>query len=189
MIDPTDLERQGSVEHAPDGLTDPSGYQRYLLGLVGDDDPAVVQAATAAAWRTILSADVDLLRAKPAPQEWSAIECLGHAVDAEIVMAGRYRWALAEDRPEMPGYDQDRWVDGLGHRGDDPRALLLLFEALRSANLALWQATSEADHERAVMHRERGPESFRLMFTMLAGHDRFHLAQARRALEATRGSS
>src|SRR5512142_1408684 len=93
MIDPTDLERQGSVEHAPDGLTDPSGYQRYLLGLVGDDDPAVVQAATAAAWRTILSADVDLLRAKPAPQEWSAIECLGHAVDAEIVMAGRYRWA------------------------------------------------------------------------------------------------
>lgn len=189
MVDRRDLEGKGSVERAPDGLADPGGYQRYLVGLVGDDDPAVVQAATPDAWRTILAADNGTLRAKPAPQEWSAIECLGHAVDAEIVMAGRYRWALVEDRPEMPGYDQDRWVDGLGHRADDPQALLALFEAVREANIALWRATSEADRERAVMHRERGPESFRLMFTMLAGHDRFHLAQARRAMEAVDGSS
>ncbi len=34
------------------------------------------------------------------------------------------------------------------------------------------------------MHAERGPESFDLCFRMLAGHDRFHLAQAKRALEA-----
>jgi len=27
-----------------------------------------------------------------------------------------------------------------------------------------------------MRHRERGPESMGLMFTMTAGHDRFHLA-------------
>jgi hypothetical protein len=37
------------------------------------------------------------------------------------------------------------------------------------------------------MHEERGPESFDLLFRMIAGHDRFHLAQARRALEAVSG--
>jgi hypothetical protein len=37
------------------------------------------------------------------------------------------------------------------------------------------------------MHAERGPESFDLAFRMIAGHDRFHLAQARRALEASPG--
>jgi hypothetical protein len=33
------------------------------------------------------------------------------------------------------------------------------------------------------LHAERGPESFDLLFRMIAGHDRFHLAQARRALD------
>jgi hypothetical protein len=34
------------------------------------------------------------------------------------------------------------------------------------------------------MHSERGPESFDLTFNLAAGHDRFHLDQARRALAA-----
>jgi hypothetical protein len=36
------------------------------------------------------------------------------------------------------------------------------------------------------VHAERGNESFDLLFRMIAGHDRFHLAQGRRALEAAR---
>jgi hypothetical protein len=34
------------------------------------------------------------------------------------------------------------------------------------------------------VHAERGPESYELTFRLIAGHDRFHLAQARRALAA-----
>jgi hypothetical protein len=34
------------------------------------------------------------------------------------------------------------------------------------------------------IHAERGPESYDLTFRMLAGHDRFHLEQARRAISA-----
>ena len=66
--------------------------------------------------------------------------------------------------------------------------LLALFEPLRAANLALWRRTSEADRERIGLHRERGPESYRLTFTLIAGHDRLHLDQARRALAAVRGA-
>lgn len=40
-------------------------------------------------------------------------ECFGHIVDAEIVYSGRYRWILAHDKPDVPGYDQDLWVDTL----------------------------------------------------------------------------
>ncbi|MGQ0670957.1 MAG: transposase [Actinomycetota bacterium] len=35
-----------------------------------------------------------------------------------------------------------------------------------------------------VRHAERGPESYELLFRMIAGHDRNHLAQARPALTA-----
>jgi len=123
----------------PDPIGDPSGYQRHLLSLLGDDDPAEVQAATPAAWRAILAEAGELLAVPPEPGEWSALQCLGHATDAEIVYAGRYRWIVAHDEPPLIGYDQDQWVERL-HRDaeDDPDALLLVFETLRRANLALW---------------------------------------------------
>jgi len=38
------------------------------------------------------------------------------------------------------------------------------------------------------MHAERGPESYELMFRMLAGHDRFHLDQMRRTLATIRAA-
>ena len=31
---------------SPDPVSEPQAYQQHLLGLLGDDDPAVVQAAT-----------------------------------------------------------------------------------------------------------------------------------------------
>jgi hypothetical protein len=167
-------------------LVDPQGYQRRLISLVGSDDPAAVQGATGAAWRALVAEAARDLRARPSPGEWSVIECLGHAVDGELVMSGRYRWALAEEDPEIVGYDQDRWVAALDHGRADPDDLLRLFDALRASNLALWKASTPDERARAVRHRERGPESLGLMFTMIAGHDRFHLAQARRALTAVR---
>jgi hypothetical protein len=36
------------------------------------------------------------------------------------------------------------------------------------------------------IHAERGPESYDLSFRMIAGHDRLHQAQARRAIDAVR---
>jgi len=105
---------------SPDPVTDPSGYQRHLLGLLGDDDPAEVQAATTDAWRVLVEQAGAHLRERPEPAEWSVLECLGHAADAEIVYSGRYRWIIAHDQPPLIGYDQDLWVDRLHHGDDDP---------------------------------------------------------------------
>jgi hypothetical protein len=104
-------------------------------------------------------------------------------LDAELVVSGRYRWILAHDQPELLGYDQDLWVNRLHHPVEDPAELLATFEALRTANLGLWARTPVEERERVGIHRERGPESYGLTFTLAAGHDRFHLDQARRALE------
>jgi len=64
------------------------------------------------------------------------------------------------------------------------RRIALPVTPLRFANVALWSSASDEDRARVGMHAERGPESFDLSFRMIAGHDRFHLAQARRSLEA-----
>ncbi len=170
-----------------DPVASPEAYRRALLSWLGEDDPAVVQRATVERLREIVAAAGDRLRVRPEPLEWSVIECVGHLVDSELVAGARMRWILAEDEPDIVGYDQDRWVDGLRHNDDDPGDLIELFEALRSANLRLWAATPPADRERFGRHRERGPESYRLIVQLAAGHDRFHIAQAERALAAVRG--
>ena len=176
-----------SESASPDPVTDPAGYQRHLLGLLGDDDPAEVQAATPDAWRVLVEQAGAHLRERPEPAEWSVLECLGHAADAEIVYSARYRWIIAHDRPPLIGYDQDLWVDRLHHGDDDPAQLLAELEALRTANLALWRRSTSAERDRVGMHAERGPESLDLSFRLIAGHDRFHLGQAHRALDAVTG--
>lgn len=170
---------------SPDPIDDPRGYQRHLLGLLGDHDPAVVQHATPGAWHTMVDLAGPHLHAAPAQGEWSVFGCLAHMADAEIVMSGRYRWILAHDEPPLLGYDQDLWVQRL-HADTEAESvadLLASFTALREANVAMWRRSTDTDRARVGMHDERGPESYDLSFRMIAGHDRFHLQQAREALE------
>ena len=176
----------GGVMTSPDPISEAAAYQASMLAALGGDDPAEVQAATPAAIRALIAEAGSDLRVRPAPGEWSVLECVGHLVDAEVVHGVRYRWIIAEDEPDIVGYDQDRWVAGLRHGDDDPDELIALFEALRRANLALWRRFGATEGARIGRHRERGPESYDLTFRLIAGHDRVHLAQARRALEAVR---
>lgn len=178
-------EQSGS---APDPVAQAAAYQQMLLAALGDDDPAEAAAQTPANIRAMLAEAGPHLRVRPAPREWSALLCLAHIADAEVVMTGRYRWTLAHDRPELVGYDQDLWVDNLHSDDDDPADLLRQFETLRAGNIALWLRASDAQRARIAVHRERGPESYDLMFRMLGGHDRVHLAQAHRAIEAGRAA-
>ncbi len=177
----------GDGARSPDPVDAPRAYQELLVSLVGDDDPAEVQAATPSLLRELLAEAGEDLRRRPEPGEWSVLECLAHMVDGELVGSGRYRWILAHDEPELLGYDQDAWVDRLHDPVEDADELLAVFEPLRRANLALWQRTPPALRDRVGIHRERGPESYGLTFTLMAGHDRFHLDQARRALTLVRG--
>ena len=172
---------------SPDPVTQAAAYQRSLLDALGDDDPAAAMAETPSILQELLDDAGEDLRTRPADREWSVLQLLGHIADAELVVAGRLRWILAHDRPELLPYDQDLWVDTL-HRDDDPRALLAGFESLRQANLDLWRRTPIGERSRVGIHRERGPESFELTFRLLAGHDRVHVAQARGALEAVRAT-
>ena len=183
---PAPMPENAPMTMQPDPITNALAYQRMLLGALGDDDPADVQSVGPANARALVQEAGADLRTRPAPREWSVLLCLAHMADGELVMSGRYRWVLAHDRPELIGYDQDLWVDNLHGHDEDPEDLLSQYGSLRAANVKLWRSTNETQRARVAVHRERGEESYDLMFRMLAGHDRVHLAQARRALEAVR---
>ena len=163
-------------------------YRRPVLDALGPDDPFEAQASEFELWRQLIEDAGDDLRERPADEEWSAVELLGHIVDSELVTSTRYRWVLAEDEPPLRGYDQEAWTEAFNHRSDDPEMLLTLFGALRLANLDLWERTDPSARSRVGIHAERGPESFELLFRMQAGHGRVHLAQARTALATVRAA-
>ena len=170
----------------PDGWQ-PNEYQRTLLGRVGEADPAQVQAATPGQIRALIAEAGDDLRTRPQEGEWSVFQCISHICDAELVIAGRYRWILAHDEPEIVPYDQDLWVNRFHARQDeDVESLLSTFEALRRADIDLWRRTPTGDRARLGMHLERGPESYELTFRLTAGHDLVHMDQARKALSQVR---
>ena len=173
---------------SPDPVAEPAAYQQYLLRLLGDDDPASAQDSTAGKLKELAKEAGTYLFMQPRPGEWSVGQVIGHLADAEIAMSGRYRWILAHDQPALMGYDQDLWVEELHDENDSVEDLIELFEALRKANLALWQRSGPEQRARFGVHSERGPESYDLSFRMIAGHDRLHLGQIRRALEVVRRS-
>lgn len=170
---------------AADPIANPGAYQQLLLAALGDDDPAASQATTPAAFRALVAEAGASLRVRPEPNEWSVLECIDHLVDGELVVSTRYRWILAEETPDIVGYDQDLWVARL-HQSEDPETLLSLFEALRRSNLELWSRMPVAERVRFGRHRERGDESYELTFRLAAGHDRIHLGQAHRTLAQVR---
>jgi hypothetical protein len=161
-------------------------YQKQLVALVGDDDPALVQAQTPDVMRQLVADAGELVRSRPAPGEFSIAELVGHLVDAELVSSTRYRFILAENEPVLRGYEQDDWVRVGGYTDAEPGDLIEVFRVVRRANLDLWRRTPQGLRSRVGHHSERGPESYELSFVLIAGHDRLHIDQARRTLEALR---
>lgn len=173
----------------PEGW-EPNEYQHLLLSALADSDPHLVQSETVATVRALIAEAGDDLRTRPDPSEWSVYQCIAHIIDAELVIAGRYRWILAHDEPDIVPYDQDLWVSHFhADQTEDAEQMLGLFEALRAADLQLWKRTSAADRPRFGVHLERGPESYELTFRLTAGHDLVHMGQARKALELVRAGS
>ena len=131
-----------------------AAYRKELLDLVGDDDPAEVQASTPAAVRERVAAASagGVLRTPPADGEWSVLGLVGHLLDGEIYASARYRWILSEDRPGLEGYDQDRVANASRHADADPDVLLAAWEGLRRANLALWTQASPEARSREGVH-------------------------------------
>src|ERR1700681_3379135 len=70
------------------------------------------------------------LDARPAPGKWSSREIVHHLADSEMTSAIRLRRLLAEDRPQIAGYDEAEFARKL-HYDRPTEASLEAFKAAR----------------------------------------------------------
>lgn len=140
-----------------------------------------ILAATPLRWSQLTETlPESLIRQRPTPGEWSALECLQHIVDTErMVFPARVR-ALRQSR-DIPAFDPEQ--EGSQNDGDlSPAALAATFGRLRADNLALLAEVREDELDRSGIHSELGRVTLGELLHEWAAHDFDHTIQAERAL-------
>ena len=156
-------------------------YTKAILGLLGDRDPiAVLEKTPGEVTRLVTRLTAEELARPESPGKWSMRQVIRHLADSEVVWGYRLRRVIAEDRPRIEGYDQDRWAVGLHYDQADVIECLAELRALRIGHLRLLRALGPAEKMRVGVHSERGEESVEHMIRMYAGHDTLHLNQLER---------
>ncbi len=162
-------------------------YQQLMVRLAGGGDPSARLERQPEELEQLIAEAGGDLRTRPAPNEWSVLEILGHMVDVEIVLGYRLRLSLCEPDPQHPAFDQDLWVEHQHYNAmNDPAQLCAAIAALRPLNVALYRSSSPEQRARVAMHAERGPESMDMTYRLLAGHGHFHMDQMRETLSLVR---
>jgi hypothetical protein len=144
--------------------------------------PAVrsMLVATPARWTALAGVDAGLLARPPAPGEWSALQCLRHVVDTEVVVFRARVVAIREGR-DFAAFDPD--AEGGTDVVDGSMAdLAAELVGLRAASLEILDGVSEGDLDRTARHAELGPVTLRELLNQWAAHDTMHVVQAERAL-------
>jgi len=156
----------------------PQQYTQRILGYVEGQEPLAVLAATAKTLQRLIGgAPAATLRARPAPDKWSAGEIVAHLADAEIVGAFRMRFILGAPGSAVVAYDQAQWAKAGRYDTRDPHESLEQFRIVREGNLALLASLDREQWQHCGVHSERGRETIETIVRMFAGHDINHLRQ------------
>ena len=119
-----------------------------------------------------------ILRYKPSPEKWCALEILGHLADAEIVYGYRLRQMLADTKPVIAPLDQDAWARSLNYM-ESPAAELVAFYGLACHhNLRLLHRLKPDDLSKSAFHPElQGEMTVADIIERMGGHGASHLKQ------------
>lgn len=120
------------------------------------------------------------LDARPGPGRWCARDIVHHLADSEMTAAVRLRLLIAQDRPEIKGYDQDEFARRLYY--DRPHETSLeLFRWARESTAEILERLTPEQWARQGTHSEAGAFGVEKWLTIYAPHAHKHARQIREA--------
>lgn len=108
------------------------------------------------------------------PGQWSARYVVCHLADFEIVFADRIKAVIAEDGPQLPARDENRFSARLQYEQRQVADELPLFEQLRRPVARLLRSLEPADFRRVGIHSAAGPLTLEQLLERIAGHIPHH---------------
>jgi hypothetical protein len=125
------------------------------------------------------------LDAPPPDGGWTARQVVHHVPDSEMTSAIRLRRLVAEDRPELNGYDEEQFARRLYY--DRPIAASLeAVRAVRAVTAELLDRLSPEEWAREGSHDQHDAYSVEVWLEIYAAHCHDHAEQIKRALSAAR---
>jgi uncharacterized damage-inducible protein DinB len=128
--------------------------------------------------------DHAVLRRKPAPDRWSALEVVCHLRDVERLWVNRIVKAAFDDRPLFFMVDFEALAREHNYNGQDLGASLKEFARLREDTLRVLRALPAGKWKRVGLHPRRGEISIERMVETMMSHDSGHLDQIQKAVAA-----
>ena len=111
--------------------------------------------------QALQTTDDRAMRHRPAEGEWSAIEVLGHIMDKMYHWSHRVERILLEERPMLPGYDQDAEVREHDYQHADPAVLFQRLQQQCERFASLVASLPSSALQRKGVHGEFGVMTLR----------------------------
>ncbi|HEY0443195.1 MAG TPA: DinB family protein [Candidatus Limnocylindrales bacterium] len=152
-----------------------------------DDDRTRLLEQYAAGFGVLESALAGITDAEldhqPGADDWTPRQVAHHVADSETTAYVRLRRILAEDDPQIVGYDEAEFARRL-HYDRPIEPSLAVVRAVREASLQLLKAIAPDEWQRAASHTESGRYSVDHWLEIYAAHPADHAAQITRARRA-----
>jgi hypothetical protein len=120
------------------------------------------------------------------PGGWTVRQVVHHVPDSHMNAYVRFRRAVTEDAPAVPGYDEKAWAELGDVKAVPVETSLALLDALHVRWAAFLRSLKGSDFERAYVHGEMGHVPLDRALGLYAWHGRHHAAQVA-ALRARMG--
>ncbi len=126
--------------------------------------------------------DDGVLRRRPAPDRWSALEVVCHLRDVEKLWVDRIVKVAFSDRPAFYALDFEALVSKNGYNTQDLATALKEFARLRADTVCLLRALPASHWKRLGIHPKRGEISIERIVEIMIGHDKGHFEQIAKAV-------
>lgn len=124
--------------------------------------------------------DDAVLRRRPAPDEWAAIEVIAHMADTDQRALERIRRMRDEDEPVLAAFDPEALAVERAYLTMPIEPTLRRLEDTIAALIADLEALDDAGWERTGWHEAHGQMSIAVYLAHVAAEDADHLAQIAR---------
>lgn len=116
----------------------------------------------------------DLL-AYPVPGTWSIQEIVIHLADSDLVISDRMKRVIAEDNPQLIGFDESKFVKNLHYPDQSVEDAVNLFELNRRQMGRVLAKLPDSAFSRKGTHNERGPMTLEDLLGGAVNHLAHHL--------------
>jgi uncharacterized damage-inducible protein DinB len=121
----------------------------------------------------------DDLHALPVPGTWSIQQIIIHLLDSDLVLADRMKRVIAEDKPSLLAFDENRWAKHLAYDFRSPEDAVALFGLNRKGMAEVMRRLPDEAFARTGMHNERGVQTLAQIVGFAVEHLDHHLKFAR----------